>query len=82
MYKYTFADKYQRTCKYYPSTTHVDGKSFDEIVKQGFPSDLIYRSVLSKCMNFTFYSKKRVKVIYVNGYPVDVKFFTETEIGI
>lgn len=82
MYKYEFAKKYQNRFKFYHGTSQVDCKSYEEIVSQGFPSDYDYHHVLSKCVNFVFYSQKRLKVIYVSGYPVDVNFFTETKISV
>jgi hypothetical protein len=78
MYKYQFSKKYQDRLKFYGRTPYVTSESFNEIVSLGFPREYRYWYVVCKCVNFVFYSKKKLNQVYVNGYPVPVKFFTET----
>lgn len=82
MYKYQMKPELKRKCKLYANWSYVDYKSYQYLVSSyGFPKEYVYWHVLGKLLNFVFYSKAPLKFLYVNGYPVDVKFFEETVVS-
>lgn len=81
MYKYTFAEKYRKSVKFYPGTNYIRSESITTMVEHhNWPSDYEakYRVLHLLVNGFTFCSKKRLTHVYVNGYPVPVQFFDET----
>lgn len=81
MYRYVMNKALKEHLKFHAGTNYVKWESFVTLRDtHGFPSEYMYSHVLRKLVSFEFYSKKKLHVLYVAGYPLDAKFFDESRI--
>lgn len=76
MHQYRFKRSLLFKVKGNPKYDYVDYKFFQRLVsEEGFPKEYHYGFILCHCPKFEFYSKTKLQVVYVKGYPLDVEFF-------